>query len=177
MSTGTLPWVSLDADESLSWHEQPHLATVAPAVVVGVAVAVVAVVVPQIPWWAALLGVLPPAIQLWRVTAIEYAVTDRALYAKRGRRARRVTMVELDNVQDVSYRHSVFGGVFGYGTVEAEVAGGAEVTFAGVPEAQSASELVGRLVRRETDAIPGSIDQWQDVRDAVRAMRLALEAR
>jgi uncharacterized membrane protein YdbT with pleckstrin-like domain len=183
MSDEVPSWADLVPDETVEWSGRPHVFRAAPSVVAGVAVAAGAVAaavatdLPAVVAAAALLGVVLVVAGLWPVVTVEYLVTDRALYAKRGRRARRVSTVDLDRVQDVSYRHSAVGGVLGYGSVVAEVAGGDDVTFADVPDARAASDLVGGLARDAADPIPGSVDQWQRVLAEARALRRTLEAR
>ncbi|SFR41936.1 PH domain-containing protein [Halogeometricum limi] len=176
-------WVTLDDGERVEWSERPLLESVLPQAASVFALALGWVVVarllelPSLAVFAGLFVGLALAVGVvYPVYTTAYLVTDRAVYTKRGRRARRVTSVELDRVQDVSYHRSLLGGVFGYGTVTVEVAGGDEVTLSGVADAERAATLVGRLVHRADDPIPGSVEQWRAVRDELRAIRTALES-
>lgn len=177
-------WVTLDADEAVEWTGGPVLVSALPQLAVGVAVALASLAAPfafGLPWYSAvpvlLLAVLVAGSGLYPVYATEYVVTDRAVYAKRGRRARRVTTLELDRVQDVSYRRSAVGGALGYGSVTVEIAGGGDLSLSAVGDARRAADLVGRLARRADDPIPGTVEQWRAVRDELRGIRAALETR
>lgn len=70
------------------------------------------------------------AIVTWlRWNATSYTVTDQRVILDQGVLGRSSKIIPIDRVQDVSTRQSLFGRIFGYGTVEIDAAGarGAEV--------------------------------------------------
>lgn len=177
-------WITLDDGESPAWTGRPRLVSAFPRLLVAGVVAAGSVVlasVTDLSWVFAAPGLLFALVvavaAVYPVYATEFLVTDRAVYERRGRRARRVTTLELDRVQDVSYRRSAVGGLLGYGTVTVEIAGGGELTLNAVADAQDAAALVGRLADGDDDRIPGSVEQWRAVRDELRGVRSALESR
>lgn len=177
-------WITLDDGESPVWTGRPRLASALPRLLSALAVAVASVAVPAVtdfPWVLAAPGLLSAVVvalvAAYPVYSTEFLVTDRAVYAKRGRRSRRVTTLELDRVQDVSYRRSAVGGLLGYGTVTVEIAGGGDLSLNAVADAREAADVVGRLARRADDPIPGTADQWRAVRDELRGIRSAIESR
>lgn len=177
-------WVTLDGGETVEWRGRPRFASAATEAAVALLVSVgsvALVLLAGLPWVVAAgglpLGLVVAAAGLYPVYATDYLVTSRAVYVKRGRRARRVTTLELDRVQDVSYRRSAVGGALGYGTVTVEIAGGGDLSLSSVADAREAADSIGRLARRSDDAVPGSVEQWRAVRDELRGVRAALESR
>ncbi|MDS0298771.1 PH domain-containing protein [Halogeometricum sp. S1BR25-6] len=175
-------WVTLDDGETVEWTGRPRLVSAVSPLVVALFLAVGAVALvafTRLPWVVAagslLLVLLVAVAGVYPVYTTAYLVTDRAVYAKRGRRARQVTTLELDKVQDVSYRRSAVGGALGYGTVTVEIAGGGDLSLSAVADARRAADLVGRLARRADDPIPGTVEQWRAVRDELRGIRAVLE--
>jgi membrane protein YdbS with pleckstrin-like domain len=175
-------WLVLEPGESLVWVGGPRIQTVIPAVLVGLAVVAGAVLVPEIPTPFAAVGVLPPVgTYLW-LRNTDYVVTDRRLYRKRGVLGRRVTAVGYETVQNAAYSQGVLGTLFDYGAVEFDTAGeaGTELAFRNIDDPRTVKrytdEQLGRH-RRGSDAIPGSLEQWQAVLQEVRALRDAVENR
>jgi membrane protein YdbS with pleckstrin-like domain len=177
-------WITLVEGETVEWSGGPVVASALPQLLAAGVVLVASVALPLVtglPWVVAVPGALLAAVVavagLYPVHATAFLVTSRAVYAKRGRRARRVTTLELDRVQDVSYRRSAVGNALGYGTVTVEIAGGGDLSLTDVADARRAADLVGRLARGGDDSIPGSVEEWRAVRDELRGIRTALEAR
>ena len=122
-----------------------------------------------------LLGVLAPAWRLVALRRTRYAISDRAIYARTGVFSRSVRRMGLDRVQNSAYGQPVLGGVFGYGTVTVESAGGeAPVRFVRIDTPREVRSLVDRRAALAGDAVPGTVEQWRAVREEVRALRAAL---
>jgi uncharacterized membrane protein YdbT with pleckstrin-like domain len=180
----------LDADEELLWSGRPRLSAAAGAVLGGSVLVVfggagllsrgfggepVAVAL------SVLLVILGVAVPVHRVLALRrtrYAVSDRALYARSGVLSVSVRRMGLDRVQNSAYGQSVLGGVFGYGTVTAESAGGGpSVTFSRIERPREVRSLVDRRVSRLADPVPGTAEQWEAVLGDIRALRDAVVRR
>ncbi|PSQ19053.1 hypothetical protein BRD00_02045 [Halobacteriales archaeon QS_8_69_26] len=178
------PWLSLDPDEELRWQGGPRIQTVIPGAVAGIVIVALAVAVPQIPTWLAVFGVVPPvATYLW-VRNTDYVVTTGGLYRKSGIVSRRVTAIEYDSLQNVSYSQGVIGNLRGWGTVEFDTAGGEskEMSFPRVDDPRSVQQLVEEEIARHRGEggdrdLPGTVEQWEAVLEEVRALRVALQGR
>lgn len=178
----------LSDDEELLWSGQPRLSAAAEPIAgglvlvvagagvgllaaggeVGPAGAVVAAVL-------VLLGVLAPAWRLVALRRTRYAVSDRAIYSRTGVFSRSVRRMGLDRVQNSAYGQPVLGGVFGYGTVTVESAGGGgSVRFVRIDTPREVQALVDQRAALAADTVPGTVEQWQAVLGEVRALRAAL---
>lgn len=179
---GAPPWLSLDPGEAVRWRGGPRIQTVIPGIAAGIAVVALAVLFPEVPVWLAVFGVVPPvAVYLW-VQNTEYVVTDGGLYRKSGIVSRRVTAIEFDSLQNVSYSQGVIGTLRGWGTVEFDTAGGEgkEMTFPRVDDPRSVQEVVTEAMAQYRGSggkgeIPGTVEQWEAVLDEVRALRVAIQ--
>jgi uncharacterized membrane protein YdbT with pleckstrin-like domain len=177
--------VPLDDGESVAWTGRPRWSTVLPAVAGGLLLAAVAagsVAVGEAPPLVAAGGLaFGVAVPVWaeaRRRGTQYLLTDRALYVRRGVVGRRVSQAALETVQNSSYEQDALGAAFGYGTVTAELAGGGDLTFRRVDDPDEVRRLVDRRTDgREREALPGDADAWRAVREEVRALRRAVEAR
>ncbi|MFC6835103.1 PH domain-containing protein [Halomarina ordinaria] len=196
--TATPDWLALDERETVLWRGGPRIQTVLPGVAVGVVLLALGV--------AALLGVGPvpshPAVTLLALCVLvgglsiplaaylvvrntDYVVTDRGLYRKRGVLSRSVLSVGYETVQNATYAQGVTGTLFGYGTLTFDTAGstGEELSFRDVDDPSTVQSLVSRRIGRvgEGDVpdggLPGTTAEWRAVREEVRALRRALEAR
>ncbi|CQR50252.1 MULTISPECIES: PH domain-containing protein [Haloferax] len=173
-------WLARGDDETVRWAGRPRIQTVIPAAVVGAAIAVVSAavaVVNDVPALAlvALVGPLLPAWSYLRVTNTRFVVTDRALYRKTGVLSRTVQRVSLDRVQNSALSQGVTGSLFGYGTVAVEAAGGGAIRFDDVNDPGTVRDRIEGRDDRDSDEIPGTVEQWAAVRDEVRALRAAVE--
>lgn len=178
----------LGDDEELLWTGQPRLSAAAESVAGGLVLLVAGAGVgllvaggeaPPVGAVVAaalvLLGVLAPAWRLVALRRTRYAVSDRAIYARTGVVSRSVRRMGLDRVQNSAYGQPVLGGVFGYGTVTVESAGGGEsVRFVRIDTPREVRALVDRRAALTRDRVPGTVDQWRAVREEVRALRAAL---
>lgn len=183
------PAVPLEDDESVQWVGRPRTTVILPSVAIGVIL--IAVGLGAAMEFGALLalGLVPvglaiPGAHYLVVANIQYVVTDRAIYAKRGVLGRSVTQANLETVQNSSYSQDVTGSIFGYGTVEFEVAGGADLSFNDIREPRPVRAYVDRASRTRDgltgagpagSRIPGSLEQWQAVRAEVQSIRRALQ--
>ena len=177
-------------DEAVIWNGRPRLSAAAPSVLIGVVVATVGV-----GWWAlpaeparlslpvavaaVLLGVAIPTASVLSILHTRYALTDRAAYVKRGVLGRSVARARLAKVENTAYAQSVTGSLFGYGTVELQTAG-TSFAFRRVDDPASVRALVDEHTgggRSAPDAIPGSLAEWEAIREEARALRAAFERR
>lgn len=174
---------TFDSGETARWEGRPYWTVVLPRAAVGVVLVAAGVALAWLGGFPgrvagvglALVGLALPALDYLRVVNTRYAVTDRAVYRKRGVLSRSVTRVPLDRVQDSGYTQSVRGRLFGYGSVVVEVAGGRSVRFERIEDPREVRELLDRATREET--VPGSTEQWEAVLAEVRDVRRAIERR
>lgn len=185
-------WAPAAAGETVVWQGQPrervvHLGAAVGAVVALVVLAGTVAVASNLPTTLAAVGV-PLALVafavpaggawLWRWST-RYVLTDAALYHRTGVLSLTVTELRLGKIQNTSYSQGLFGTVFDHGTVTVDTAGsqGAELTLWQLdgPKAvhQRIAEAAGKAGGERGDGIPGSLDQWQAVRDEVRRLRAA----
>lgn len=172
-------WLVLDPGETVEWTARPRLMRAAPAVVTSLVVAAVAlgaaVTVERIALVALLVAAIPGLYGYLRVVNTRFVVTDRSVHRKRGIVGVDVRTVGLDRVQNTRSTRGVLGNVFGYGTVEIEVAGGSDLRFYDVYDPDDVRRLVERLSGAR-ESIPGTVEQWLAVRDELRAIRRLVDA-
>lgn len=161
-------WLTLDADEEVLWADTPHPYSLLPAFVVGV------------PLLLVLIGALVIVSAYLTHTNTHYVVTSAALYKKTGVLSRNVQRIEFDKVQDTSYRQSVFGSQFGYGTVDVSTAGGGgvELRFDSVAEPQRLQTLINERIRDREERASGGREKaavLDDIVTELRAIRRAVE--
>jgi membrane protein YdbS with pleckstrin-like domain len=172
-------WLALDPGETVRWEAHPRYMRAAPAVAASLVIAVAAVgaAVTLDPRGLVglLLAPLPSLYGYLRVVTTVFVVTDRALYRRRGVVGVEVRTVEHDRVQNTRSSRGVLGNVFGYGTVEVEVAGGRDLRFYDVYDPDDVRRLIERLGGTRLE-VPGSVEQWRAVRGELRAIRRLLEA-
>lgn len=179
----------LDPSEELLWSGHPRLSAGIPSFVAGLVLLVAggALVGGLGPGTGAtralgvglvLLGLVIPALTVLQLRRTTYAVSDRALYARSGVLSRNVRRMGLDRVQNSAFSQSVTGGIFGYGTVTVESAGGGgAVQFVRIESPREVRAFVDRRAALADDPVPGSVEQWEAVLDEVRALREAVEGR
>lgn len=119
---------------------------------------------------------VPGAYHYLRVTSTEFVLTDREIAVKRGIVGRSVRRVEYSRVQNVGYSQGVTGSLFGYGTVDVEVAGGRDLQLYDVYDQTEPYELVRERATRTESEIPGSLAAWREIREEVKALRDAVES-
>jgi membrane protein YdbS with pleckstrin-like domain len=161
-------WLTLDADEEVLWADTPHPYSLVPAFVVGV------------PLLLVLVGAVVIVSAYLTHTNTHYVVTSAALYKKTGVLSRTVQRIEFDKVQDTSYRQSVFGSQFGYGTVDVSTAGGGgvELRFDSVAEPQRLQTLINERIREREERSGSGREKaavLDDIVTELRAIRRVLE--
>jgi len=160
-------WFSLDADETVVWRGAPRIRRILPTVaaaslwiallVLGVAFGpqVAPALVPAFPSTllagVALLLALPAVAAvawayLW-TTHVEYVLTDRNVYRKRGVLSTRVSRIGLSTVQRTSLAKNVWGNVFDYGTISISTAGsdGVDLRFSDLDDPAPVRSEMRRL--------------------------------
>lgn len=181
--------IPLDASESVEWTGRPRITTVLPAVVVGILFASIGIVVSITQATPEFLVVVPfaVAIPVWQyfvLQGVQYVVTDRTLYVKRGVLTRSVTQAHLGTVQNSSFEQDIMASIFGYGSVTFEIAGGDDLLFRAIEDPRAIRALVDQAASNEdglsggdsgASAIPGDLTQWQDIRDEIRAIHRSIE--
>jgi len=183
--------IPVDESETVVWTGRPRVTVVLPAAIVGLTLAVagVAGAVLSDSWPLAVLvpvGVAVPAWRYLRNRRTQYVITDDALYKKTGVFSRAVTQAALRTVQNSAFSQSLTGSVFGYGSVEFEIAGGGRFTYRRIGDPREVRALVDEAAgdtdavsgtRRVEESVPGSIEQWRAVREEVRALGRLLDRR
>ncbi|GGL37017.1 hypothetical protein GCM10009037_20630 [Halarchaeum grantii] len=172
LDPATLDWLTLDDDESVVWAGKPHESSLIPALVVGVPLSLV------------LVGLLVIAGAYLNRENTQYVVTTDALYRKSGVLSRDVQRIDFGKVQNTSYSQGFFGSRFGYGTVDVSTAGGSgvEMRFQSVPDPRAVQERINERVKaargeRANEDEETAADVLDDIREELRAIRRALEAR
>ena len=166
--------------ETVRWSGRPRLLAVLPAAVFGLALVAGAVGVyvatrRPLPLVFVPVGV---GLGLWGhlvVTNTRFVVTDRAVYRKRGVLSRNVRRIDVERVQNSSFRQGVRGALFGYGTVVVEAAGGGSIRFHDVEEPGEVRSLVDRRTEEDDAGRTGSVEQWEAVLAELRAWRAVIE--
>ncbi|TMT81452.1 PH domain-containing protein [Haloterrigena sp. H1] len=183
------PAVPLDSHESATWTGRPRITTVLPALATGLLLVAFGVVSSLLEETLLFLAVVPVgvAIPLWKYLAVQgtqYVITDQALYVKHGVVTRHVTQANLETVQNSAYGQDITGSMFGYGSVEFEIAGGDDLSFPAIDDPREIRALVDRAAsnndglggndQQESD-IPGTLTQWQRIRDEIREIRTTIK--
>lgn len=171
-------WMARGDGEEILWRGTPRITTILPAVAIGVvlfALGVGGAVTQSQPLFfaAALFGVVVAVGAYLHVVNVRYVVTDDALYRKTGVLARRVERLSLHRVQNSAFTQGILGSLFDYGNVAVEAAGGGSIVFGDIDNPQAVRSLVERQVGGEE--LPGTLHQWQAVRDEVRRLRGAFD--
>lgn len=150
-------WFQAD-NETIVWRGQPKLSAATSGVGVGVVVCVLAATVAVLlnPWVVAS-GIAGVGIILWavaRVRRTRYLLTTRSVWLKRGILKQTVRRVGLSKVQNTAYSQSITGTVFGFGTIEVEVAGGRDLRLQRIDNPESVQTAIAdRVGRTETDTL------------------------
>lgn len=178
-STATDDWRRFD-DEAVVWEASPR----ATRALLGVGFSIVSLTVvfwlaSAVSRWALILvplAVAPGVYHYLRVINTVFVLTDREIAVKTGILGRSVRRVEYSRVQNVGYSQGVTGSLFGYGTVEIEIAGGRDLQLYDVYDQAKPYELVRQRATRTADDIPGSLETWQAIRNEVKALREAVDS-
>ena len=176
-------WMSLDPNEEVVWTGRPRLHVVLWVAVPALAVPGVLVVVWQT-LLAAFVGMLAwvtiTALAYVFVTNIDYVVSTKYVYAKRGVLGRSVTQLGLHNIQDTTLSQGIFGTYSGYGTVSFSTAGGEGTTlsFHVVDDPSSVQSAIDRQVR-EARTVANAVESHHargGVDDLLSELRATREA-
>lgn len=179
----------LDPSEELLWSGHPRLSAAIPSFVGGLVLVLSGgallggigpgtTAIQALGVGLVLLGLVVPAFAIVQLRRTTYAVSDRALHARSGVFSRHVRRMGLDRVQNSADGQSVTGGVFGYGTVTVESAGGgAAVRFVRIEDPSEVRALINRRAAMTEDPVPGTVEQWETVLAEVRVLREAVDAR
>lgn len=131
-------WVTLSDGEEVVWHGHPVVYHYLGGFALAVGLLALAGATAVLWQWPALaprwlpagalaaLGVLVAAESEVSRRTIDYLITTREVYVKRGLLSRSVTSLRLDRVQNSSFSQSLTGRLLSYGTVELDTAGGDE---------------------------------------------------
>lgn len=174
-------WLALGDGETVEWAGGPRLTTILPSVLFGLVVVAASAagavyLRSPLPLAVASVGLVPPIYRYLAVTNTRFVVTTDAVYRKTGVVGRSVTRAPLTKVQNSSYEQGLAGGLFGFGTVTVETAGGRDLRFYRIENPEAVRRLVDRVVG-EQDEIPGSLEQWKAIREEVRRLRETIESR
>ena len=159
-------WFSLDTGETVVWEGAPRVRRVLPAVVaatlwiallaVGAVLAVRTLVLstPVVVGGAVLLALPAVAGVAWRylrTVNVEYVLTDRNCYRKRGVLSTSVTRVGLADVERTALHKDVWGRLFDYGAVSISTAGtdGVDLRFTDLDDPETLRDELRRLVGAE----------------------------
>jgi uncharacterized membrane protein YdbT with pleckstrin-like domain len=163
-------WLSLDAGETVVWAGAPRVRRVLPTVVAaacwiallvaGAAVAVESMHFPTlVPVGAAVLLAVPAVVAAvatyLRTVNVEYVLTDRNCYRKRGVLSTRVTRIDLGSVQRTALAKNVWGNLFDYGTISLSTAGseGVDLRLTDLDDPETVRDELRRLTdERSLDA-------------------------
>lgn len=125
------------------------------------------------------LGVI--VLQYYSIRNTEYVATDERLYRKRGILSLRVTTVDYETVQNVTYSQTITGRFFDHGSLAFDTAGGSgtELTFDDIDDPRLVESLVNDQLSRARgeprNTVPGSVERWDAVLREVRATGDTLE--
>jgi len=155
-------WLTLTNDEHIEWHGRPSLFTIAPgillAVLVGiggaVAVSTLRSAFGQLPGVVHLLPLLVAggllAVVVLRWYRVEYVITTKEVYIKRGFLSLDVDQIRIARIQNTTLSQSLLERLLGYGDVTAYTAGSdtLNIEFSSVPNPsrvnRTLSELLGQ---------------------------------
>ena len=87
-----------------------------------------------------------------RVNYTTYAVTDKALYKKRGVLSEKTKRVPISKIQNTEYSRSFIEKQFGFGSVQISSAGssGTELNFRAVENPKDLQKLINRLSKNQS---------------------------
>ena len=172
-------WRRFDG-ETVVWEASPRTTRALPGIGISVALLVVvfwlAVSVSGWVLMAVPVAAVPGLYHYLQVVTTSFVLTDVEITMKTGVLGRSVRRVEYSRVQNVGYSQGLTGSVFGYGTVDVEIAGGRDLHLYDVYDPTVPYEIVReRATERGSAEIPGSLETWTAIRDEVTALRKSLE--
>ena len=153
-------WLTLPADERIEWYGRPSLFTIAPQAIAAlivtiggvVAVSVLTSVFGTIPGGVYVLPLLAGgsmlAVVVLRWYRIQYVITTREVYIKRGLLSLDVDQIRIARIQNTTLSQSLFERLLGYGNVIAYTAGSdsLNIEFSSVPNPSGVNRTLSELV-------------------------------
>lgn len=126
---------SINKSEEIRWLGNPAYASQIGSIVMGIM---------TIPF---LIGILILVSTYVRINYTMYAVTDKALYRKKGLFSDNIKRVPLNKIQNTEYSRSWSEKKFGFGTVDISTAGssGTELSFSAVKDPESVQQLINNI--------------------------------
>ena len=153
-------WLTLTADERIEWHGRPSLFTIVLQAIAALVVAVGGVV--AIVLLNSVFGPLPGAVYLLPLLAggsmlavavlrwyrIQYVITSREVYIKRGLLSLDVDQIRIARIQNTTLSQSLLERLLGYGDVIAYTAGSdsLNIEFDSVPNPSRVNRTLSELV-------------------------------
>lgn len=127
-------------DEDIKWKDKPATASQIASIIIGI------VLIPSGIGLLILIGAYT------RINYTTYAVTDQALYKKRGVLSDKTKRVPLSKIQNTEYSRSFVEKQFGFGTVQISSAGssGTELRFRAVENPKSLQDRINRLSKNQS---------------------------
>lgn len=129
-------WVSFDEDEEILWSGAPDRLSMIPAVIIGV---------PLIPL---IIGIIIIAVPYFQIKHTDYVITNKRLYKKRGMLSRNVIKIDIDKIQNLSFKQGIIGNFLGFGNVEISTAGGGgvQMRFRWIEEPREVHDLITKRI-------------------------------
>ncbi|MFO7833959.1 MAG: PH domain-containing protein [Halohasta sp.] len=155
-------WLTLSDDERIEWTGRPSLFTIAPQLLLALAVAVggalvVAAIGETVDTVPAIVRLLPLvgggavlAVVLLRWYRVRYVITSTQVYIKRGFLSLDVDRIRIARIQNTQLSQSLVERLLGYGDVTAYTAGSdtLNIEFRAVPNPARVDETLSRLLSR-----------------------------
>jgi len=187
-------WLALGPSETVLWRDTRRTRAILPTVfgalpfgLAGVALVVLAtsndggVVLVGMGVGIVALTLSVLGLQYLSIRNTVYVATDERLSRKDGVLSRRVTTVDFETVQNVTYSQTITGRLFDHGSLAFDTAGGSgtELTFDDIDDPRPVESLVNEQLSRvrgeSRDAVPGTVEQWEAVLREVRAIEDSFE--
>lgn len=128
----------IDESESIIWTDKPHYASQLASIIQGLILT---------PFGIGIIVLLSVYIKINHTT---YALTDKALYQKKGLFSDEIKRVPLERIQNTEYSRSWAEKQFGFGTVQISTAGsgGTELSFNAVPKPDDIQNKINTYVEK-----------------------------
>jgi uncharacterized membrane protein YdbT with pleckstrin-like domain len=135
-----MDWLTLDDNEEVLWSGEPRMASIAPAIIIGIPLSVIGI------------GILIIVGAYLNIKNTDFVVTNEGLYKKTGVLSRSVQKIGFEKVQNISFSQGIIANYFGYGNVEISTAGGSgvEMRFNGIDDPKSVQESVATEMKKHT---------------------------
>ena len=164
-------WLTLAEDERIEWTGRPSLFTVAPQLLLAVAVGVggaliVAALGETTETVPAVVRLLPlggagalVAVVLLRWYRVRYVITSSQVYIKQGFLSLDVDRIRIARIQNTQRSQSLVERLLGYGDVVAYTAGSdmLNIEFLAVPNPSQVDETLSRLLNRPENEPTGML--------------------